>query len=562
MQMGRRYWIAMGLVLAAAGCEAPHDSIEAILIRQDQALRRLPEEDRARLADRRDTEGTAVEPVRLSPGLLELAEARRIALRGNPDIHAAQARLEDALARITEARSFYFPDVSFTHTSNRTFQTPNRVTRFPSQIGATSVPMLPANPTLWDWFSVVGAPLLGAYSPFNTLRMETGNQNSFSEHASSLSVQWTIFDSFVREARLLSAKHGSRASAMALADAERLLIEAVDTAYYQVQLGHERLRIARSDEQFSREQLAVARKKLEAGKITEADVLNFEVRVRAAQADVVAARGAIDTGRVLLAELMGLPDAHLPEEVRLAELRTESESELTAPDVDAWITQAMALRPDLAEADYVLKARAENILLAKGQFGPELVLQGAWGFERLDNINYADEDQASSVGVELRWPLFTGGFRTSQLRRARAQWWEARERLRKKRLQVASEVRRAVVEVVNAQEQVRLRRMNLASAIENRRIVQKEYAAGKASLVRLNEAQRDLIGTEAELARARIRLRLAWSKLHSAAGYYVREGPGRRAAGHLVSDPSGSGTVSSGRLRSAPAPEVPVRANE
>lgn len=124
----------------------------------------------------------------------------------------------------------------------------------------------------------------------------------------------------------------------------------------------------------------------------------------------------------------------------------------------------------------------------------------------------------------MRWPLFTGGLRTSQLRRAHAQWWEAVEQLRQKRLQVASEVRRAIVDVVNAQEQVKLQRMNLDSATENRRIVRTEYAAGKASLVRLNEAQRDFVQTEAELARARIRLRLAWSQLHSAAGYYAREG--------------------------------------
>ena len=43
----------------------------------------------------------------MTPGLLPLTEAREIALRVNPDIHAARARLEAALSRIAEARSFY-----------------------------------------------------------------------------------------------------------------------------------------------------------------------------------------------------------------------------------------------------------------------------------------------------------------------------------------------------------------------------------------------------------------------------------------------------------------------
>ena len=47
--------------------------------------------------------------------------------------------------------------------------------------------------------------------------------------------------------------------------------------------------------------------------------------------------------------------------------------------------------------------------------------------------------------------------------------------------------------------------------------------AGKSSLVRLNEAQRDLVQTEVDLARARIRLRQAWSDLRAAAGAYAED---------------------------------------
>jgi outer membrane protein TolC len=95
---------------------------------------------------------------------------------------------------------------------------------------------------------------------------------------------------------------------------------------------------------------------------------------------------------------------------------------------------------------------------------------------------------------------------------------------------VASDVRQAVVDVINAQEQVKLQRANLDSAGENRRLVETEYRAGKSSLVRLNEAQRDLVQTEVDLARARIRLRQAWSDLRAAAGAYAQEADSQRAA--------------------------------
>jgi len=47
--------------------------------------------------------------------ILTLERARSVAVRANPNIHAAYARLESARARIVEAQSRYFPTVSFTH---------------------------------------------------------------------------------------------------------------------------------------------------------------------------------------------------------------------------------------------------------------------------------------------------------------------------------------------------------------------------------------------------------------------------------------------------------------
>ncbi|MCP4589760.1 MAG: TolC family protein [bacterium] len=487
--------------------------------RQQEALSKLPEEDRARMMRPDELVGTVSAGQLVSPGLLELAEAREVALRANPSIHSARARLEAALARIAEARSFYFPQLALTHNSTRTMLTPSTRSRLTSGIASTpAIPQLPQDPTLTDILSLLQIPLLNRGSS------TTSNANSFSDHSSILSATWTLFDGFAREARMMSAKYGYRASAMAVGDVERLVVQAVDTAYYQAQLGREQVRIARADEAFSREQLVDAEKRFEARKITKADVLNFEVRVRSAQADLVAAIGLRDTARVLLAELLGLSGAKLADDVDLAELEAETEEELTAPSTDDWIERALGGRPDYAQARHTVKARAEEVSLAQGQFSPELTLSGTYGFERASNLGYSVNDQSAAVGLELRWQLFTGGFRTSQVRRVQAEWWEAAAELERKRLEVVADVRSTTVGLIDAQEQVRLQRLNLESARENRRIVQLEYSAGKASLVRLNEAQRDYVNTDAELARSRIRLRQAWSDLRASAGAYSSHG--------------------------------------
>ena len=519
------------LLTLPVACDAPHDSVDSIMTRQVQALRKLPEEERVRLMTSAEEQvaDDEAEAAVIESGVLELAEAREIALRTNPDIHATRARLEAALSRIAEARSFYFPQLGMIHNSTRTFQTPVRRTRLTSTISPVpSVADVTQDPSFTNIFSLVTQTLLGRQT------LSTGNLNSFSDHSTTFTATWTLFDGFTREARLLSAKHSYLASAMALADAERLLVRAVDTAFYQIQLGEEQLRIALADEEFSRRQLDDARRRFEAQKITKADVLNFEVRVRAAQTNVVSAAGLRDTGRVVLAELLALPGALLPAGVELAALADESEAEMTPPDIDEWIQKALALRPDLAQAEHMMHARKENITLTKGEYYPELLVTGSWGFERLANLAYSEGDQASGLGIEMRWQLFTGGFRNSQVRRAQAEWWEALATLKRKRLEIAADVRQTIVDLVNAQEQVRLQSINLESAQENRRIVEAEFAAGKSSVVRLNEAQRDYVETEGELVRARIELRQSWSDLRAAASAYKRPTNGNQ---HTLVDP-------------------------
>ena len=508
-------WTALWL---CAGCQPPHESIRSVLQRHSLAMERLPEEDRRRLMPRTEPVESEAPPAPVVPERLTIWEARRIALQANPDIHAAQARLEGALARIGEARAPYFPTLSAVHNSSRNFLVPE--SRSPLiRLPATVYPDFfdPGQQLNLPWvFSALGNQFLGAQQSYGGT-----NTNSFSQHSTSLVAAWTLFDGFTREARLMASKYSYRATAMGMADVERLLIQAVDTAFLQILLAREEYRIAQADEAFSGELLDVAEKRRDSGKSTEADVLNFQVRVRAAQAGVVLARGALDTARVVLAELMGLPEARLDPSVVLPPLVDETGRAVTPPDEAFWLEIAYQYRPDLAQRQHVVRAAEENVRAVMGQFSPSVTLSGSYGMENRSNLDYGQEDQASAIGLEVNWQLFTGGFRTSQLRRLREDLRETRARLERARLTVASDVRRAVITVVSAQEEVLLQRLAIEAATENRRIVSAQYAAGKTSLVRVNEAQRDYVQADGDLTTARVRLRQAWSDLYAATASYA-----------------------------------------
>ena len=99
------------------------------------------------------------------------------------------------------------------------------------------------------------------------------------------------------------------------------------------------------------------------------------------------------------------------------------------------------------------------------------------------------------------------------LREAEERVKEAEKNLVSKKISVRSDVLTALAELKAAQEQVALQRSNADLVKQNRDLVEKEYAAGQVSLVRLNEAQRDLITAQSRLASALVSMRLSWENL-------------------------------------------------
>ena len=508
-----RWGVVAGCFTLSARCAPPRDSLQITLDRHASAVARLPEEEQTRLMPYgHAVVGEKVAEL-LPPEILTIEQARGLAVRGNPDVHAAQARLQAAAARIDEARSRYYPTVSFSHNSTRTFQVPASRNRLATALQPT--PFLPTD---------LGGNTLAITTLLNALRQPLfgghggGDSSSFSEHSSSFTASWTIFDGLVREAQVLAAKHLHAASKYSLLDVQRLLVRSVDAAYYQIQLAEEQLRIAQADEKFSSEQYEETRKLKAAGRSTAADVDNFRVRSLAAQANLKSAEGLLETGRVALAELMGLPGAEMPAALRLSSLADETESEMAEPQLSPLLSRALKDRSDIIQLEQILGSEEENVRAAKGAYNPTLQGSASWGYDHTSTMKYSEDDQSSAAGIEMRWEIFSGGRRNAQLRAAESVRSEAVANLNRLKLTIQGEVRRAVIDVTKAQAQIRLQRENVETARENRRIVQAGYLGGKETLNRLNEAQRDFITADADLALARIRLRQAWSDLRAAAG--------------------------------------------
>ena len=419
--------------------------------------------------------------------VLELKTAARFALEGNPSLAAAQARVGQAREAVRQARSSYWPRFDLAASQTRVDLSDNT---YQSQLAS-------------------GQALFG---PSATVT------NPEDYYRASITASWLLFDGFTRWFNLASAKHGEQSSAASRNDAHRLLLQAVSSAFLLAQLSLENVAIAKADEGFNQRLLTEAKLRHEVGTGALSDVLNFEVKSNSAQSDRIVAERTYKTSLIGLAALLGVENAQLPEQTRLETLKQADETELQALQMEQLIEDAYTHRSDLKQNEWSVRQAEADVKAKRGNYFPILSLNASYDGERIDDFGFESEDIGSSVGINLSYNIFAGGLFHAQHQQAKMRLRETEKIRQNLKNNVTSEVRSTTERVISAQKQLLLQRTNAQLVRKNRDLVEKEYKAGVGSLVRLNEAQRDLTAAQVRLAAAQVALRQAWYDLWSATG--------------------------------------------
>lgn len=465
-------------------------------------------------------EQSATATLNPTPTVLTLRDAQRLALAQNPTLKAAKARIEQARARVQQALSLYFPNVSLTaratHTelADATVDAARRsvteqLTQGLTQAALSTLTQPEINLTA---LGLRTAPsLLGGLRALNAIPTE---KNTYTV---SLVANYLVFDGFSRRFSYLAATFGQKELTEADKEVTRILLAGVARAYHGLQLAQEELRIAQADKDFNQRLLYEAQARKEAGVGSLSDVLNFEVRVRAAEAQWLSAQRNVENARATLAALMGLGDAALPQDMSVPPLEEETEKDFQVPEFEEVWAKAQA-RPDLTLGAYTVERQKALEKAKKGAFFPQVGVFASYDAQRGNNADFSSDDFTGTVGLNVSYSVFAGGRNKAALAEARAARKESEFTLAEKQINASQEVRTALIELRTAVEQVKLQRESAVYVARNRDLVEKEYKAGQTSLARLNQAQRDLVEAEGRLAQARVSLRQAWENLYSATG--------------------------------------------
>lgn len=415
---------------------------------------------------------------------LDLETAQKIALAANPTMLAAQARVEQARARVHQATSTWWPSLDVTGSGQKQRQ---------------SDTIFAANQAL---ASLYGREL----------------DQTTDDFALGLQASWILFDGFARNFREKQAQFGEKAFVFAHRDGQRLLLLSVAEAFFNAQLKQTTADIAAADSLFYDQQLRDAQNRFDAGAGPWGDVLNIKVQKNSAQTSLLLAKREYEAAVYGLAALLGIDDAKLPEQTRLQKL--DPDCVINSEDIktEKMIQQALDNRPDIQRLEMENKQAEAGTGLAKAPFYPRFEVAGALNGTRQGDVSMTDEDFGNMIGVNMAWNIFSGGLDKARLFEAKQRQRELDLQLNDVRNNISAQVRQNIALLMAATEQVRLQRDSVKLVEENRELAKNEYEAGEASLVRLNEAQRDLNATYSRLAQALVSYQRAQQQLLATTG--------------------------------------------
>jgi NodT family efflux transporter outer membrane factor (OMF) lipoprotein len=376
------------------------------------------------------------------------------AVRSNPDLRMAQARVREARARR----------------------------------GVVEADRLPA------------VDAAGSYErsrPSRTVSGGSGPSGGLYQAGFDASWEIDLFGGVRREIEAADADVG--AAVEDRRDALVSLLAEVARDYVDLRGAQRRASIARSSLQAQRETLGITRTRLAAGLATDLDVARAEAQVQTTASQVPALEAAARRSIHLLSVLLAAEPGALA-----GELGAEAPIPVAPASVPVGLpSDLLRRRPDVRRAERRLAAATARIGAATADLFPRFSLTGSFGLESGNSGSLADRDSRFwSVGPAVRWPLLDFGKVRSNIAVQDALEEQAAVEYERTILSSLREVEDGLVSFAREQD----RRAALAAAVEsNRRAVglaDSLYRQGSTDFLSVLQVERDLFQSQDALAQS------------------------------------------------------------
>lgn len=408
------------------------------------------------------------------------------ALKNNPTLQMAQARLRESRAQFQQQRAAEMPTVSADAAALRMRQ--------PDLSGLQALQQAPANG-----------------QTTNT----THGRGAWQLYSAGFDASWEL-DLFGGTRRAIEAASAQAEAVDAdLGDTQVSLAAEVAQAYIDLRSQQQRLLLAHQSAQLEQKTLELIRQQRERGVVPEADVERQTTQVETTKATLIPLDEQITESLDQLAVLTGQAPGALDREL-------SASAPLPAPPASVPVNDPAALlkqRPDIRAAERRLAASNAQIGEHEADLFPKVTMLGFIGANAADPGHLTRKSAFTWLGVPyLQWDVLDFGRTRSSIRAAEAGRDEAAARYTQTVLAALQDANNALSRYGHQRESVNRLREIEASANRSSNLMQQRYDAGASSLIDLLDTERVQFTAQQNLIQGKAQLLKDYVSLQKSLG--------------------------------------------
>ncbi len=305
--------------------------------------------------------------------------------------------------------------------------------------------------------------------------------------------------------------------------AQQDLMERVSQRYFDVLGAQDDLQAQQMALISVTRQLDQAEARYKIGLIAVTDVEEARASHDSTAAAVIAAKRALASTQELLREIIGDPFDHLAVPVEPFDMAN--------PDPiseDRWVEMALQQNLSLVSSRLAADIARENVSIQRGGHFPSLDLVGSAGkltnngVDTFDDGNPAGgttlDQRQRSIGIQLTFPIYSGGLVSSQVRQAVYQHRAAKERLERVARQTEHDARDAYLGVLSEISRVKALHRAVDSNLIALHATESGYEAGTRTAVDVLQSRQQWVQALTDYSHSRYEYMLNVIKLQQAAG--------------------------------------------
>ena len=329
---------------------------------------------------------------------------------------------------------------------------------------------------------------------FDTVALQyTGTASGSFQLGMGLSL--TLFSGLSRQANLKAAKLTLKAGKQQYAREEQTVVYSTLTAYVQVVIDQELVRVNQENVGAQEQELALIVAFHDAGKKSVADLFQQEALLAEARSGLLSAESSLVVDKLELIKTMGLK---MKPGIEIEPLEAPSLDEGWGDeDVDDAVQEALAARADVQAKKTQIASSAKKVDAARSGYWPtiSLMASGGTGYSSAMQQHFGfgeqflDNKPNLAVGLSINIPIFDGLATYHKVQGAKLEVETGVLELESMAQSIELEVRQAFENYRTTEELLGVAEKKLKSAAQSLEAYEELYTAGGCTLVELAQVR-------------------------------------------------------------------------